>query len=104
MALSSMRRAAAGMASLSSVSARLRDAVLVMVAGRLAIDSGTIMALRGPFRLRTDLRPASKPAMPEPVLIRPVTTNADRTAFVDLVWEVYRDDPAWVPPLKSEVH
>src|SRR5688572_8603249 len=42
--------------------------------------------------------------MPEPVLIRPVTTNADRTAFVDLVWEVYRDDPAWVPPLKSEVH
>ena len=36
--------------------------------------------------------------------IRPVTTRADRKAFVDLAWAVYRDDPAWVPPLKSEVH
>ncbi|HVL29094.1 MAG TPA: N-acetyltransferase [Sphingomicrobium sp.] len=42
--------------------------------------------------------------MPAPVLIRPVTTRADRKAFVDLAWAVYRDDPAWVPPLKSEVH
>ena len=42
--------------------------------------------------------------MPEPVLIRLVATKADRTAFVDFVWDVYRDDPAWVPPLKSEVH
>ena len=42
--------------------------------------------------------------MPEPVLIRPVTTKADRKAFVDFAWEVYRDDPAWVPPLKAEVH
>ena len=36
--------------------------------------------------------------------IRPVTTKADRKAFVDLAWDVYRDDPAWVPPLKDEVH
>jgi len=36
--------------------------------------------------------------------VRPVVTAADRRAFVDLVWAVYRDDPAWVPPLKSEVH
>jgi hypothetical protein len=35
--------------------------------------------------------------------IRPVRTKADRRAFVDFVWRVYRDDPAWVPPLKSEV-
>ena len=35
--------------------------------------------------------------------IRPVVTKADRKAFVDLVWRVYRDDSAWVPPLKSEV-
>ncbi len=39
-----------------------------------------------------------------PVTIRPVVTAADRRAFVDLAWDVYRDDPAWVPPLKSEVH
>ena len=29
---------------------------------------------------------------------------ADRRAFVDFAWDVYEDDPAWVPPLKSEVH
>ncbi|MGH6658361.1 MAG: N-acetyltransferase, partial [Sphingomicrobium sp.] len=36
--------------------------------------------------------------------LRPVETRADRNAFVDFVWDVYRDDPAWVPPLKGEVH
>ena len=35
--------------------------------------------------------------------IRPITTKADRKAFVDFAWEVYRDDPAWIPPLKDEV-
>ncbi len=39
-----------------------------------------------------------------PVTIRPVSTKKDRKAFVDLAWEVYKDDPAWVPPLKDEVH
>ena len=38
------------------------------------------------------------------VTIRPVVTKADRKQFVDLAWDVYRDDPAWVPPLKDEVH
>ena len=36
--------------------------------------------------------------------IRPVESKVDRKAFVDFAWEVYRDDPAWVPPLKDEVH
>ena len=35
--------------------------------------------------------------------IRPVSSAADRRRFVDLAWHVYRDDPAWVPPLKDEV-
>jgi hypothetical protein len=39
-----------------------------------------------------------------PVTIRDVKTKRDRKAFVDLAWEVYKDDPAWVPPLKAEVH
>ena len=39
-----------------------------------------------------------------PVIVRPVQTKKDKRAFVDLAWEVYRDDPAWVPPLKDEVH
>jgi len=39
-----------------------------------------------------------------PVTIRPVRTKKDRQAFVDFAWEVYKGDPAWVPPLKDEVH
>ncbi|MEH3036000.1 MAG: N-acetyltransferase [Sphingomonas adhaesiva] len=34
--------------------------------------------------------------------ITPVTTRADRKAFVDLPFRLYRDDPHWVPPLKGE--
>ena len=36
--------------------------------------------------------------------VRRVASKADHNAFVDLAWEVYKDDPAWVPPLKDEVH
>ena len=39
-----------------------------------------------------------------PITVRPVETRQDRKAFVDFAWEVYGDDPAWVPPLKDEVH
>jgi hypothetical protein len=39
-----------------------------------------------------------------PLTIRPVRTKADKKAFVDFAWEVYKDDPHWVPPLKDEVH
>jgi GNAT superfamily N-acetyltransferase len=38
------------------------------------------------------------------VTIRPVDSKKDRKAFVDFAWEVYKDDPAWIPPLKDEVH
>ncbi len=34
--------------------------------------------------------------------ITPVVTKADRKAFVDLPFRLYRDDPNWVPPLKGE--
>ena len=33
----------------------------------------------------------------------PSKTKKDRKAFVDFAWDVYKDDPAWVPPLKDEV-
>ena len=36
--------------------------------------------------------------------VRPVVTRADRKAFVDLAWDVYKSDPYWIPPLKDEVH
>ena len=42
--------------------------------------------------------------MAAPLTVRPVETKADRKAFVDFACDVYRDDPAWVPPLKDEVH
>ena len=36
------------------------------------------------------------------VTIREVTTKRDRKTFVDLPFRLYRDDPNWIPPLKSE--
>jgi len=39
-----------------------------------------------------------------PLTIRPVESKKDKRAFVDFAWDVYRNDPAWVPPLKDEVH
>jgi hypothetical protein len=37
------------------------------------------------------------------IQIRPVTTKADRKAFVELPYRLYANDPNWVPPLKDEV-
>lgn len=37
-----------------------------------------------------------------PASIRPVITKADRKAFVDLPFRLYRDDPNWAPPLRRE--
>ncbi len=36
--------------------------------------------------------------------IRPVTSKADKKAFVDLPFRLYAGDPNWVPPLKDEVY
>jgi GNAT superfamily N-acetyltransferase len=35
--------------------------------------------------------------------IRPVTTKADKKAFIDLPYRLYAHDRNWVPPLKDEV-
>jgi hypothetical protein len=34
--------------------------------------------------------------------LRPVENRADREAFIRLPWSIYRDDPAWIPPLLLE--
>lgn len=34
--------------------------------------------------------------------IREISTKRDRKAFIDLPFRLYKDDPAWVPPLKGE--
>jgi len=36
------------------------------------------------------------------VEISPVESEADRKAFINFQWEIYRNDPAWVPPLILE--
>ena len=36
--------------------------------------------------------------------IRPVRSKKDKKAFINLAWEVYKDDTHWVPPLKDEVN
>jgi hypothetical protein len=38
------------------------------------------------------------------ISIHPVTTSADRKAFVELVYRLYAGNPNWVPPLRSDVH
>lgn len=37
------------------------------------------------------------------VSIQPVTGKRDLNAFIDFAWDVYRDDPHWVPPLRMDV-
>jgi hypothetical protein len=40
-----------------------------------------------------------------PLTIQPLElVKGGRKAFVDFAWEAYKNDPAWVPPLKDEVH
>ena len=38
------------------------------------------------------------------ISIKRANSRAERNAFVDFAWEIYRSDPYWVPPLKDEVH
>lgn len=37
------------------------------------------------------------------LIVRPVTDSRDFSRFIDLPFALYRDDPLWVPPLKSDV-
>ena len=42
--------------------------------------------------------------LPAGLTIVEVRLRADRRAFVDLPFRLYANDPAWIPPLKTEVH
>ncbi|MDQ3115208.1 MAG: GNAT family N-acetyltransferase [Verrucomicrobiota bacterium] len=48
--------------------------------------------------------PAPARRLPDvkPIEVSQVTTRADRDAFIQFSWQIYRDDPAWVPPLVLE--
>ena len=40
--------------------------------------------------------------MPGKLVIKPAETAAERLAYIHFLWEVYKGDPYWVPPLISE--
>nr|WP_294848920.1 N-acetyltransferase [uncultured Sphingomonas sp.] len=42
--------------------------------------------------------------MSSTLTVCPVDSKADLKRFVDFAWEVYKNDPAWIPPLKDEVY
>jgi hypothetical protein len=42
-------------------------------------------------------------AAPSPIEIRPVTTAAEAELFLDLPAKIYKNDPNWVPPLRSSI-
>ncbi|MGD8850283.1 MAG: hypothetical protein PVF18_11195, partial [Anaerolineales bacterium] len=36
--------------------------------------------------------------------IHPAESTRERTRFIEFPYHFYRDDPVWVPPLRSELH
>ena len=36
------------------------------------------------------------------IKIKPVISKADRKIFIKLIWDIYKDDPSWVPPIIME--
>ncbi len=40
--------------------------------------------------------------MSEQVTIRKISSAADKRRFVRMMWDIYRDDPNWVPPLEMD--
>lgn len=36
------------------------------------------------------------------IKVRPVLTKEDTTAFIKFLWTIYKDNPAWVPPLMMD--
>ncbi len=37
-----------------------------------------------------------------PIEVRPTRTWRDRRAFMQFSWDLYRNDPYWIPPLRGE--
>ncbi len=38
----------------------------------------------------------------QPVIVRPVSSRAERQTFLNFPWTLYRDDPNWIPPLQGD--
>lgn len=37
------------------------------------------------------------------LVIKPVETRTERKQFIQLAWDLYRDDPNWIPPLRQNI-
>jgi len=37
-----------------------------------------------------------------PLIVKPVRSRGDRHRFLNLPWQLYADDPNWIPPIRSE--
>src|ERR1051325_10299420 len=42
------------------------------------------------------------PSLPMTIQVSLAESKSDRNAFIKFQWQIYRDDPAWVPPLILE--
>src|SRR5262249_20817769 len=42
-------------------------------------------------------------ARPEVVQVRPVRRWRDRPAFMNFAWDLYHNDPIWIPPLRDNL-
>src|SRR5438105_320360 len=40
--------------------------------------------------------------MNSPVTVREISSKADKQKFVRMVWDIYGDDPNWVPPIEMD--
>ena len=41
-------------------------------------------------------------AMSENIVIRKISSTPDKRRFVRMLWDIYREDPNWVPPLEMD--
>src|ERR1035437_9481237 len=40
--------------------------------------------------------------MNSPVTVRAISSKSDRLKFVRMMWDIYGDDPNWVPPMEMD--
>jgi len=51
----------------------------------------------------TTFSASARSTRPSPVTVKPVRGRADRKEFIELPYRLYRDDPMWIPPLRSDI-
>ena len=68
----------------------------------MGMPVGTANSTAGPAKQRRRRRAAAGSAGPADFVVKPVETRRERKAFLEFPWQLYRDDPNWIPPLADE--